>query len=94
MVRRLGIRGFDALQFDRFHGLGNFLLLRPQSRQPAPLFQHDLVQLIKQMFQMRQMRFNLFQPFRQFFVHAVSLPAKPQMRTLNMRLSRAEPFMV
>ena len=70
VMRRLGVRGFDALQFDCFHGVGNFLLLRLQSGQSTPLFQHDLVQLVKQVFQMRQMRFNFFQPFRQYFVHA------------------------
>jgi len=68
-MRRLGVGGFDALEFDAFDGLGNFLLERLDFRQLPALFEHDLVELIVLMFEMGEVGFELFQSFGEFFVH-------------------------
>ena len=68
-MRRLRICGLDALQLNALHCLGNLLLLDLRFRQQPRLLQHHLVQLIILMLQVREMRFQLFQAFRDFFVH-------------------------
>lgn len=72
-MRRLGVRGFDALQFHAFDALRDFLLQRLQFRQLPRLFRHDLVKLVVLMFQMGKARFHFFQPLGEFVVHGVSL---------------------
>ena len=69
-MRRLRIRGLDALQFNALHGLCDLLLLYLRFRQQPRLLQHHLVQLVVLMLQVREMRFQLFQAFGDFFVHA------------------------
>jgi len=77
MVRRLGARGFDPVQFHHFHGARNPLLLNLDSAERASLFQHDLVELIVKMFEMREMGFNLFEPFGELLVHYGKVPGIP-----------------
>jgi len=73
IVRRLGARGFDPVQFHHFHGARNPLLLNLDSAERASLFEHDLVELIVKMFEMREMGFNLFKPFGELLVHQESV---------------------
>jgi hypothetical protein len=86
IMRRLGVRGFDALQFDALDCLRNFLLLRLQFRQRSRLLGHDLIKLVVLMFQMGQMRFHRFQPFHYFFFHAPSLT-----QTAGARIKNCQP---
>ena len=65
----LGIRGFDALQFEVLDRLGNPLLRRLHPRQLPRLLEYDLIKLVIQMFQMRQVRFHFLEPFGKFFFH-------------------------
>lgn len=68
-MRRPGIRGFDAFEFDAFDGLGNFLLERLDFCELPALFEHDLVELIVLMFEVGEVGFEFFQSFGEFFVH-------------------------
>jgi hypothetical protein len=77
MVRRLRIRGFDPVQFHHFHGARNPLLLNLHPAERASLFQHDLVELIVKMFEMREIEFNSFQPFGELLVHYGKVPGIP-----------------
>ncbi len=68
-MRRLGIGGFDALEFDAFDGLRDFLLEGVHLGQLTALFEHDLVELIVLMFEVGEMGFEFFKPLGEFFVH-------------------------
>lgn len=72
-MRRLGIRGLDAVEFDGFDGIGEPLLKRLHFGQATALFEDDFVQLIVLVFQMGQVHFNLFQSFHEFSIHAANV---------------------
>lgn len=61
---------FDAIHFNGFDGLGDALLHGLHFSELASLREHHLIELIAEVFEMRQIRFELFQTFRQFLVHA------------------------
>jgi hypothetical protein len=69
-MRRLGIGGFDAFEFDAFDGLRDFLLERLDLCQLTALFEHDLVELIVLMFEVGEVGFEFFKSLGEFFVHA------------------------
>jgi hypothetical protein len=75
-MRRLGVGGLDALQFDALDGLGNLLLERLQFRELPRLFEHHLVKLVVLMLEMGQVRLQFFQTPGEFFVHGSSLTQK------------------
>lgn len=79
-MRRLGVGGFDALEFDAFDGLGNFLLERLHFCELTTLFEHDLVELIVLMFEVGQIGFEFFQAFGEFFVHGGKISWKAWRR--------------
>jgi hypothetical protein len=72
-MRWLGIRGFDAFEFDAFDGLGNFLLERLHSCELTALFEDDLVELIVLMFEVGEIGFEFFKALGEFFVHGRKL---------------------
>jgi len=67
---RLGGRGFDALEFGGFDGLGKALLEGRHFDELAGLFEDDLVELVVLMFKVGEVRFQLFDALGEFFVHA------------------------
>jgi len=57
-MRRLGNVRLDSIQLDVYDCLGDFLMRRHETCQLAALLQHDLIQLVILMLQMRQTRFQ------------------------------------
>lgn len=72
-MRRPGVGGFNPFQLDGFHRLRDPLLPGLQFGQLPRLFEHDLVELVILVFEVGQVRFNLVQPFNEFFFHEESL---------------------
>ncbi len=70
IVGRLGGRGFDALEFGGFDGLGKALLEGRHFDELAGLIEDHLVELVVLMFQVGEVRFQLFDALGEFFVHA------------------------
>jgi hypothetical protein len=77
IMRRPGVRGFDPVQFHHFDGPPNPPLLNLDLAERASLFQHDLVELVIEVFQVREMGFNLFEPFGESLVHCRSVVGIP-----------------
>ena len=76
MMRWLGIGGFDALQFQSFHRGRLALDFFFQSFQQFVLRGHHIVQLLDLMFEMRDVQFEFFNPFRDFICHERILPGR------------------
>jgi hypothetical protein len=74
-MRRFGVGGFDALNFDALDGLRNFLLQHLEPGQLPALFQYDVVELVVLVFEMGEMGFQLFEAFGEFFVHVDNINA-------------------
>ena len=86
IMGRLGGGGFDALELGGFDGLGKSLLEGGHFDELAGLFEDDLVELVVLMFQMGEVRFQLFDALGEFFVHAQILEHVPKLNsTLFMR---------
>ena len=73
VMGRLGGRGFDALEFGGFDGLGKALLEGRHFDELAGLFEDDLVKLVVLMFQVGEVGFQLFNALGEFFVHVESV---------------------
>ena len=73
IMGRLGGRGFDAFKFGGFDGLGKALLEGRHFDELAGLFEDDLVELVVLMFEVGEVRFQLFNALGEFFVHIESV---------------------
>lgn len=73
-MRRLLVVGFNALQFQRLHGVGLALNLLFQTFKHFDLLDDDGVQLFDLMFKMRKVRLKLFDALGNFICHAGILP--------------------
>jgi hypothetical protein len=85
---RLGGRGFDALKLGGFDGLGKSLLEGRHFDELAGLFEDDLVKLVVLMFEVGEVRFQLFDALGEFFVHSqivmvLCRKAKTVLRRIN-----------
>ena len=76
-MRRFGVVGFDAFEFQRFHRVRLAMDFFFQSLQQFALLDDDAVQLLDLMFEVREAGFQFFGASGIFVGHENILPAPP-----------------
>ncbi len=76
MMRRFDVVGFDALQFQSFHGGGLALDFLFQPLQQLALLDHDAVQLLDLVFEVGEVGFQFFGAAGMFVCHKIILPRR------------------
>ena len=76
-MRRLGVVGLDAFDFQRFHRAGLALNVLFQPFQQFALLDDDGVQLLNLMFKVREVGFQFFGAPGIFVCHENNLPVPP-----------------
>mgnify|MGYP003347402023 CR=1 FL=1 len=73
-MRRLGVRGADALELQCLHGVGHALLVFLQSVQHPFLLNHHAVEHLVLALDVGESGFEFLDAFQQCVVHADKLP--------------------
>lgn len=76
MMRRPGVVGLDAFQFQGFQHAGLALHLLFQKLDELALSGHHFIQLLDLMFEMREVGFKFFNPPGYFICHETILPVR------------------